>query len=692
MNLKQAFGIKKKVAYLFGLGFAVLYGFLLALFPLDGIAVERPDHEAIRDEVHEQICSEYDLSRCNDDVPNDDDASDGESGGGTGGTGGGGGGSASPDAVTFVLRTPEGIAYETTYTVPSNGTTIVRSTNGTDRISVSMQSALASLVSIDEMSRAFRITDLTYYPSFDSFYLNCVEVRNEGDLCGSWQYSINGTNPTVGLDDQLLKNGDTFYLFFGVLRKVSAPASVPEGSVFTAVAQRYDAATGDYVPVGGLTIGITRVNPNDPWAPLVVETVRTDTEGKATFVAPAAGEYQLGIKEDGYYPNTPLLVTASSVGIGGVGGGGGGGSLRVDERFDVEKATQFLHTQEDDNGMYGAPIYTDWAAIAFAAAGTGTVKIREYLQKEVSPVMSITDHERRAMALMALDISPYNGTGVDHIAAIRSHFKEDQYGDPQRVNDDIFALVVLERAGYRVGDAHIDKTLAFIVRSQGESGAWDESIDLTAAAIQALVPYRAAPGVEAALVKAEKYLRRMQKSDGGFGDVFATTWVLQAIDALGMTPADWKTGGKTPLTYLAKAQQADGGVLMASEATTTRVWVTAYAIPAALSMTWREVLHAFSAPAVAKVVPQDDSLRLALANVPSSIPVSITEGGSLSGDSSDNASTTLAADDSEGAASSSEYTAAVIDAQGASKTLRLISLGFLAVLIAYAVFRFRTAR
>ncbi len=689
MNLKQMFGIEKK-AYAFALGLAVLYGLFLAFFPLAGLAVDRPDRDAIRDEVNEQICSEYDLSRCGD-GSTDGGTDGGESGGGDSGNGTGGG-SGSTAAVTFVLRTPEGIAYETAYTVPSNGTTIVRSTNGTSRISISAQSALATLVSIDELSRAFTITDLAYYPSFGSFYLNCVEVRGEGNLCGSWQYSINGTYPIVGLDDQLLKNGDTFYLFYGAARNVAAPTTVTTGTTFTAVAQRYDVSTGGYVPVSGYTIGITRTNPDDPWAPVVVTTAVTDTEGKATFVAPAVGEYQLGIKEDGYYPSTPLTVLAAGIN-GGTGSSGGGGSLRVDARFDIEGALRYLVAQQDTKGTYDAPMYTDWAAIALAAAGTGTTAIREHLRKEVSSAdMSITDHERRAMALMALGISPYNGTEVDHIAAIRSYFKDDQYGDSKRVNDDIFALVVLERAGYRIGDAHIDKTLAFIVRSQGESGAWDESIDLTAAAIQALVPYRAAPGVEAALVKAEKYLRGMQKQDGGFGDVFATSWVLQAIDALGKTPADWISGGKTPLTYLAKAQLEDGGVLAVSEATTTRVWATAYAVPAALGMSWREVMHAFSAPAVAKVVPQDDSLRLALANIPSSIPVSTTENSSLSSESLDNASTTLAGDDSETVASTSDQIATGTDDQSASKTLRLITFGFLAALIAYAVFRFRSAK
>ncbi len=693
--------------YAFGLGLGVLYGLLVALIPLSGLAVERPDrpdHDAVRDEVNEQICTEYDLSRCDGGQEGGDggDSGDGGSGGGGGDGGSGGGGGSAQDAITFVLRTPEGVAYETSYTLPSNETTVVRSTDGMHRIAVPAKSALASLVTIDELSRAFAITDLAYFPSFSSFYLHCLEVRGEGDLCGSWQYSVNGSYPSVGLDDQLLEGGDTFHLYFGAMRMVEAPETVTSGSSFVALAKRYDVTTGGYVPAGGLTIGITRSNPDDPWAPVVVATAQTDVDGKATFVAPAAGMYELGIKEDGYYPSTPLTVVAAGSTAGGTGGGGGGTLLRGGSAdvFDVDAALRFLVTQQEANGTFGAPIYTDWAAIAFAAAGTNTQEVREHLKKETASVTSLTDHERRAMALMALGVDPYSGTSIDHVAAIRAEFKDGQFGDPKRVNDDLFALIVLERVGYRVGDVQVDGAITSVLKAQTADGAWDASADLTAAAIQALVPYRAASGVEGALLKAETYLRKVQKSDGGFGDAFATAWVLQAIDVLGDSPKDWMVGGNTPLTYLARAQQTDGGVLAATEATSTRVWVTAYAIPAALGMSWREVLHVFSARELALAEARSGARTSSTTNT-SDVTPSFGPGSSSSTDAvytfeSWSSATTSASSTSESAVAtktdSPDQAAAAAAAGGLSDTLRLLALGFLAVLVGYAVFRFRVAK
>lgn len=692
--------------YVFGLGLGVLYGLLVALIPLSGLAVERPDrpdHDAVREEVNEQICADYDLSRCGGEQEGGDGGSGGDGGTGGGGDGGsGGGGGADQDAITFVLRTPEGVAYETSYTLPSNETTVVRSTNGIHRITVPAKSALASLVAIDELSRAFAITDLVYFPSFDSFYLHCLEVRGKGDLCGSWQYSVNGSYPSVGLDDQVLAGGDTFHLYFGAMRLVEAPETVTSGSSFVALAKRYDVTEGGYVPAGGLTIGITRSNPDDPWAPVVVATAQTGADGKATFVAPAAGKYELGIKEDGYYPSTPLTVVAAGATAGGTGGGGGGMLLRGSggDVFDVDAALRFLTTQQETNGTFGAPIYTDWAAIAFAAAGTNTQVVREYLKKETDSVTSLTDHERRAMALMALGVDPYSGTSIDHVAAIRAEFKDGQFGDPKRVNDDIFALIVLERVGYRVGDAQVDGAIASVLRAQATDGAWDASVDLTAAAIQALVPYRAASGVEGALLKAESYLRKAQKSDGGFGDAFATAWVLQAIDVLGDSPNDWAVGGNTPLTYLARAQQTDGGVLTATEATSTRVWVTAYAIPAALGMSWREVLHVFSARELAMAEARNGARTSSTTNT-SDIAPTFSSGAASSTDAaydleSWSSATTSASSTNESDVAtktdSPDQTATAAAAGGLSDTLRLLALGFLAVLVGYAVFRFRLAK
>jgi hypothetical protein len=126
---------------------------------------------------------------------------------------------------------------------------------------------------------------------------------------------------------------------------------------------------------------------------------------------------------------------------------------------------------------------------------------------------------------------------------------------------------------------------------------------MTSAAVQALSLVKALPDVQPALYRAENYLHSQQQSDGGFGggSSFSTSWALQAISALGQSPAAWSTNVYNPNDYLAKLQQQDGGVEPAVSPDQTRVWATAYALPAALGKTWDSVLQSFAKPTMSTV-------------------------------------------------------------------------------------------
>ena len=56
------------------------------------------------------------------------------------------------------------------------------------------------------------------------------------------------------------------------------------------------------------------------------------------------------------------------------------------------------------------------------------------------------------------------------------------------------------------------------------------------------------------IVKALKYLRNLQRDDGGFGEekslFSATSWAIMAIVSANERPEDWKKNGKSPLDYL----------------------------------------------------------------------------------------------------------------------------------------------
>ncbi|MFA5997986.1 MAG: DUF4430 domain-containing protein [Candidatus Paceibacterota bacterium] len=277
-------------------------------------------------------------------------------------------------------------------------------------------------------------------------------------------------------------------------------------------------------------------------------------------------------------------------------GGGGGGGI-PNSLLNVEDALAYLASTQQGDGSFGSLMLSDWVAIAFAAVdpGDAKAKLREYLRTVTPALSSVTDYERHAMALAALAIDPYSGTPVDTITPIVQAFDGTQIGDPSLDNDDIFALFPLFAVGYRANDPIIQKTTAFILSRQGRDGSWDGSVDLTAAAIQALVQVRMLPDVSLALIRAEGYLRSKQPSDGA-GNSFSMSWVRQATSALSWTPSGWEPNSFTKDDHLAELQQSDGGVEPESSGTQTRVWATAYAIPAALGKHWPVLLQSFSRP------------------------------------------------------------------------------------------------
>lgn len=280
------------------------------------------------------------------------------------------------------------------------------------------------------------------------------------------------------------------------------------------------------------------------------------------------------------------------------GGGGSSGGI-PNSQLNVADALAYLASTQHEDGSFGLPMLSDWVAIAFAAAdpGDAKVKLHEYLRTATPALSNVTDYERHAMALMALGINPYSGTSVDYITPIIRAFDGTQIGDATLDNDDIFALFPLLSAGYGANDTIIQKTTAFILSRQDRNGSWDGSVDMTAAAIQALVQVRMLPDVSLALIRAEGYLRGEQpNSVAAVGNSFSMSWVRQAISALSWTPSGWMPNLFTKEDRLAELQQSDGGVEPESSGTQTRVWATAYAVPAALGKSWPALLQSFMRP------------------------------------------------------------------------------------------------
>ena len=107
-------------------------------------------------------------------------------------------------------------------------------------------------------------------------------------------------------------------------------------------------------------------------------------------------------------------------------------------------------------------------------------------------------------------------------------FDNVQFGEPDLVNDDIFGLITLLGAGYTVDDEIISSDIKFVLSEQKTNGSWEGSVDLTAAAVQALAPFDSLENVSDSINNAKKYLKDSQEEEGGWGSVYSTAWGLQA--------------------------------------------------------------------------------------------------------------------------------------------------------------------
>ncbi len=525
--------------------------------------------------------------------------------------------------VTVNIRDGATLLGPWTVVLPDASTTdtlITPNEGTTSPVSVPARNLLSVLEALDAAKSEFAITDVSYYdfgaPYDGGLYLSCLSVPSatSSPLCSNCQYMINGTAPQVGAGAYALSNNDTVFLYFGSPRQVALSTStVAAGVPFTATAESYNYVDNSFAPASGVTIGVTQPNPNDPYNPTEVATSTVGADGTAAFTLAAAGSYAVGIKEDYYSPTTSLTVTAAATSTPDAasstpqasspqssGGGGGSGSYIVHSSLDEAKALAFLKSAQHTDGSFDSPLLSDWAALAFAALDPGSAKgsLASYERSAQPDLSSITDYERHAMALEALGIDPYGGTGTDYIAPIVRSFDGTQIGDPTLDNDDIFALFPLLHAGYAPSDALIAKTAAFVVSRQLQNGSWDNNADLTAAAVQGLSLTSSLPNISSALAKAESYLRGQEAGSGGFGNSFSTSWVLQAIAALGESPSSWTPSGYGPSDFLATLQGQDGGIDPASENSSLRVWATEYAIPAAEGKPWGALLASFPKPAL----------------------------------------------------------------------------------------------
>src|SRR3989344_5329259 len=514
-------------------------------------------------------------------------------------------------AVNINLNIREGnnMIFSGPVTIPTEITSVLDSEGGIHELDP--ESVLAILLSADGVSEDFEVSEITYFSSFGSLYLKCIN-----SFCDDWQYVVDGNSPSSGIDQETVSGGETVWLYFGPTSKIEFSAdNVTTNESLTVSTQKYDYKNNAWVTRDGVIVGLTQPDPENPFSPLEIMTGVVDVNGQTVFSNIPAGSYDVGIKEDFYFPTKSLTVTdvpvpppesSSSGGSGGRRKSSTSGNVLGAEtkiKFDLEKAFEFLIAQQQENGSFGENLFTDWAA---SALDTGnhqeqTIKLIKYLGESKMENPRLTDYERRAMALMSLGLNPYNTLGENYIEKIANSFDGAQFGENNEDNDDIFALIVLSNAGYGKDEIMMEKSVTFVLKRQKENGSWDESVDMTGAALVALAQIEQTEIVKNALNRAKDFLKETQKKNGGWGDsASSTAWALEGIGALGEKPEDWEKNENTPLDFLATIQDTDGGIK--NENLNSRIWETAYVVSTLSGKTWNEVLQKFEKREIPKTI------------------------------------------------------------------------------------------
>lgn len=521
---------------------------------------------------------------------------------------------------TFIIRNGDTIIYQGTVALPSSVPVSINDTSGVPH-TVDAQSVLAILKTIDDTSVAFSISDLSYNDTYKSFLLNCITPLNSEPSCYNWKYVVNGSYPDVGMDKNILTGENTIYLYFGNLYKLDFDkTSIKTGESITATTQKYkyEDNTWNTLVDADIAVAVPSSYPLD-----VITQGVTDSEGKITLTLSSAGTYDAGIlihSDFGDYLDYPLttiiITTATADSSGGSSSGSGGGY--TPPTFNIQNALAYLKSIQSPDGSFGGSLlYTDWTAIAFGALNvtdSSKDKLFSYFSSHNTISSLLTDNERHAIALLSLGQNPYSFNDVNYIKAITDNFDGTQFGDVNLINDDIFALIPLKNSGYTATDDVVIKDINFIISKQKTDGSWEESVDVTAAAIQALKSFDSITGVTESLLKATNYLAGKQNNDGGFGDnassIYSTSWVMQAMSALS---ASWTKSGKTAIDYLATQQtnaNNNGAVLSSSDTLQNNIWATSYAIAGANLKPWNAIMQNFPKP----TIQNENNLNTTLVN------------------------------------------------------------------------------
>ena len=250
----------------------------------------------------------------------------------------------------------------------------------------------------------------------------------------------------------------------------------------------------------------------------------------------------------------------------------------------------------------GQPIFSSWAAMAFASAGInprdqrkpGGVDVYTYLTRNTDGLTETTEFARVILVARAAGTSPRTFGKIDPRARGFAGLQRPDGGFPQppaqpdsQVNATAFAILALRPGKAR---AHAREPGGGLAAGQAGDGRLvrrrhrsdrrgDRGAERRRAA--ATPPHRPRRLRICARVRTPT-AASAQALPGEISNTASTSWVVRALVAAGIDATRWWRRGpaKTPLDYLAAMQQPDGSVRNSPPTTRTRVWTTTFAAPA----------------------------------------------------------------------------------------------------------------
>jgi energy-coupling factor transport system substrate-specific component len=261
------------------------------------------------------------------------------------------------------------------------------------------------------------------------------------------------------------------------------------------------------------------------------------------------------------------------------------------EASPATKAADWLEAQQRPSGGFAAEAgreagaeMTSWAMLALAAVARNPLDLAvdgkspvDFLRSHLDEVKDSGDIARTILALEATGVDPRDFGGENLVGRLLGERRQSgaYQGWPAT---SAYAVLALRAAGANEATA---KTVEWLRKVQGSDGGWGNlageasTPEITGGVLQVLTP-----GSDAS-DRALAYLRESKRPNGAFapgnnlpGNAQATAWACQGLLASGKDPANFG-GGESSFGYLLNLQADDGHFLQSSGQEGSPVWVTA---------------------------------------------------------------------------------------------------------------------